>query len=186
MSRTHLLWTDIETTGLNVSKEVILELGLVVTDLDLKIDGSMSWLLYMPSFEAQIANMIPFVTEMHNNSGLIEECRTKGLYPEDVQIEARDFISWWEIGSDKTDPLCGSSVHFDRSFIDRRLPKLLSGMSYREINVSSFKETVERRKPEWAAERDHLIQPKKAHRVLPDIDDTLEEYGFYLKKMGLF
>jgi oligoribonuclease len=175
---------DIETTGINPRKDEILEFGYVITDLKLNTIDRHKWLVWGPKHEAAAKGAIPFVQQMHTKNGLWSEAEKKGIWFEDVMSEFAELMV--PHGIDKTDPLCGSSVQMDRDFLTVRAPKMMGSMfSYRNIDVSSIKETVERFRPALAQARDATLISRKNHRVFDCLNDTIEEYRFYLLHMGL-
>jgi oligoribonuclease len=179
------LWIDMETTGLNDRTDVPLEVGLVLSDETFSGVFEERWTIYEPWYEdLPIGGMPDFVAKMHNENGLLEECRNGVSFSlSEVHGFMYEFVK--EHGLSSADPLCGSSVQFDRRFCDRYFPTFTSGISYRNIDVSSIKETVERFRPDIIQKRDIQLSPLKLHRVLPDIEDTLAEYQFYVEEFGL-
>jgi oligoribonuclease len=110
---------------------------------------------------------------MHTDNHLFDEVGIVGLersFGEDV------LCTWLKAALGDADPpvMGGSSVHFDRAWLKRRMPALESMFHYRNLDVSTLKE-VNRRWPfaEWDGDR-------KAHRSLPDIDDSIAEFKSYL------
>lgn len=179
-----LVWTDIETTGLAVKDEVVLEVGFAITNLDLEIIDERHWLVWDPEYYGRVVEtMIPFVAEMHTKNGLLDDARKHGLDPRFVAYEMVEMVQEWGINSD--DPLCGSSVGFDRDHLKQLAPSAMAAFSYRNGDVSSFKEMVRRYKPAAYNRMQIEIIPRKEHRTQPDIIDTLEEFRFYATVLGL-
>ena len=178
------LWIDLETTGLDERTDVPLEVGLVLTDEEFEVVDTVSWVIYENWFESGPFSQMPdFVAKMHADNGLIEECRLGGATISSIHNQMVNFVSGH--GFTRADPLCGSSVGFDRRFCERYFPAFASTFSYRNVDVSSIKETVEKHRPDIALKRDQMLTPLKMHRVVPDIADTVAEYFFYLKEFGL-
>lgn len=178
------LWIDMETTGLNENIDVPLEVGLVLTDEDFEVIDTVSWVVYEPWYEeVPFAQMGDFVAKMHAENGLIEDCRKSGSTVSEVHYQLVEFVK--EHGFTRADPLCGSSVGFDRRFAERYFPAFTQIFSYRNIDSSTLKEIVERRRPDIALKRDQNLVPLKLHRVIPDLADTVAEYFFYLQEFGL-
>ncbi|MEK9578021.1 MAG: exonuclease domain-containing protein, partial [Aquiluna sp.] len=59
-------------TGLNVAVDEICEIAVVVTDGELNVQDPGLQIVIKPS-DAALGNMGDFVTQMHTDSGLIEE-----------------------------------------------------------------------------------------------------------------
>lgn len=179
MDHGQLMWLDIETTGLDDIRNVILEIGFVVTDLDLNILDSISVVLWHDYYQEHFDNCDPFVKAMHDKSGLFVECAEKGITLDAAGKALSGWLSEWKVDPTQ-DPVCGSSVHFDRGFMSEHLPDIDAMFFYRDIDISSIKELCRRYNPDLFARLDETTTPKKLHRVLPDIQDTLGEAQFYL------
>lgn len=187
-----LVWVDIETTGLDAEKDVPLELGIKVTDTNLKVLHEKAWLVFEPGWRERLLGADSFVQEMHTKSNLKSELFDYSLNAEETPAQ---FISsravYWlvevlELPTGEY-PLCGSSVHFDRKFLQKYFPALHSFFSYRNIDVSTVKELCKRLRPK-IYEKNILNNPRfdKAnakHRVLDDIDNSIEELKIYINHL---
>ena len=71
--------------------------------------------------------------------------------------------------------MCGSSVHFDRSFLAESMPTVVNHFSHRNIDVSSVKELCRRLNPELFEKLEWATTPTKAHRAIDDCMDTIGE-----------
>lgn len=178
-----LVWVDIETMGLEPTMHPIMEIGFVITDLDLKVIDDKSVLIWdSPAYEKfWEARAIEYVKNMHQKSGLLEACQAEGLVAEEAEKEINDFLEGHGV-RDRQEPLCGSSVHFDRSFLLTQFPSVESRFTYRNIDISSIKEICKRYNPEVYTHLDELTEKQELHRALPDIADTINEFRFYLRE----
>lgn len=182
-----LFWIDLETEGLDQNLDNILEVAGVITDFDLNVIDQREWLVkpaagWTPD-TLRINN--PFVYSMHTANGLLDDVMARGQHFTTVGLELRAWVQRHKLGMDKTDPICGSSVHFDRQFIKHYWPGFNSCFSHRIIDVSSEKEEIKRYRPEWAAELAEKQESEhKAHRALPDVLASIEEFRFYRTKRG--
>lgn len=178
-----LLWADLETDGLNPwENRRIFEVGLVLTDLDLNIKEEAEWTIWHPGLV--IEELDPFIQDMHTKNGLLEDMHHNGLPQAYVELQMIKAIQEWGIQGDS--PLCGSSLRLDRNFLDYHMPRFHKMLSYRTIDVSSFKETVKRYKPDlYEAYLETHPDDGKAHRVLGDIRWSINEYRFYLEGLGI-
>ena len=169
----NLIWIDCEMTGLDLEKDVLVEIAVLVTDSDLNVIGEGIDLVIAATPE-QLAGMNEFVTQMHTNSGLITEIPTGTS----VSAAEDQIIKYLESASTVAgkSPLAGNSVSVDRSFIARDMPRLNDYLHYRTIDVSSVKELARR----WNA-KVYFNSPAKTgnHRALGDIQDSIAELAHY-------
>ena len=169
----NLIWIDCEMTGLDLEKDVLVEIAVLVTDSELNVIGEGIDLVIAATPE-QLAGMNEFVTQMHTNSGLITEI------PNGISVSAAEdaIIKYLESASTVAgkSPLAGNSVSVDRSFIARDMPRLNDYLHYRTIDVSSVKELARR----WNA-KVNFNSPAKTgnHRALGDIQDSIAELAHY-------
>ena len=169
----NLIWIDCEMTGLDLEKDVLVEIAVLVTDSELNVIGEGIDLVISATPE-QLAGMNEFVTQMHTNSGLITEI------PTGISVSAAEdlIIKYLESASTVAgkSPLAGNSVSVDRSFIARDMPRLNEYLHYRTIDVSSVKELARR----WNA-KVYFNSPAKTgnHRALGDIQDSIAELAHY-------
>ncbi len=186
-----MVWVDIETTGLDPMFELPLEIGLRVTDaegndLDERtLSREFSTLIWNDSWSHdRLYQLDEVVQEMHTASGLIDDMSCSWGMPGDPNrrspVDASlDIVTWLEsLGLEKgTMPMCGSTINFDRGFLERHMPKLHDWFHYRNVDVSTLKNACKLLNPTLAKS----IPPKRGvHRVLADIDDSIFEYQFYL------
>ena len=169
----NLIWIDCDMTGLDLEKDVLVEIAVLVTDSELNVIGEGIDLVIAATPE-QLAGMNEFVTQMHTNSGLITEI------PTGISVSAAEdlIIKYLESASTVAgkSPLAGNSVSVDRSFIARDMPRLNDYLHYRTIDVSSVKELARR----WNA-KVYFNSPAKTgnHRALGDIQDSIAELAHY-------
>lgn len=179
-----LVWTDIETTGLDRNEDQILEVGFRITNLRFENLAEASWLIWGDKEKEAMDEADPFVKKMHSDSALLPACIEGGNTLDVVQEEVEAWLSAQQLDPAIT-PLCGSSVQFDRSFFDSKMPGVTDHFSYRNLDVSSLKETVQHYSPLMVGMRERFVVPMKKHRVEPDIEDTINEFRFYVQSFGL-
>jgi oligoribonuclease len=169
----HLIWIDCEMTGLDLEKDVLVEIAVLVTDSELNVIGD-GVDVVIKATEAQLAAMNEYVTEMHKASGLITEI-PKGISVADAEAQVLTYLTASGATEGKS-PLAGNSVGVDRSFIARDMPALFNFLHYRTIDVSSVKELARRWFP-----RVYFAAPVKTgnHRALGDIKDSIAELKYY-------
>ena len=169
----YIVWADCEMTGLDIEKDEICEIAVIVTDDQLKPVDDGIQVVIKPSADA-MANMGDFVRQMHTDSGLLSELDA-GVSIESAQEQVLAYLGKF-ISEPKTAPLAGNSIGTDRMFIIRQMPKLDAFLHYRNIDVSSLKELVRRWYP-----RVYFQLPKKvgSHRALADIRESIQELAYY-------
>lgn len=171
-----LLWVDIETTGLVPALGEILEVGLVITGDRLEFIDNFD-IIVKPSNSQLLHDLPALVHEMHEKSGLLSDCMNIGVRAEEAE---RTLLSWLQNHpSTKGLPMCGSSVGFDRSWLEYHMGNLAAWWGYRTVDVSSIKELTRR----WAPER-VFLEPfeKKTHRPLNDLRYSLDEARHYMNE----
>ena len=171
----YIVWVDCEMTGLEIGVDEICEIAVIITDQELKPVHEGLQLVVKPSRKA-MKNMGEFVTQMHTDSGLIEEMPA-GISIKKAEAQVLDYIKQW-ITEPKTAPLAGNSIGTDRMFLNRQTPEFDSFLHYRNIDVSSLKELARRWYPKV-----YFQLPKKQgdHRALADIRESIQELRYYRK-----
>jgi oligoribonuclease len=169
-----LAWMDLEMTGLDPAKDVIVEIATLLTDDDLTIVAEGPDLVVHTS-EELLAAMDPFVVEMHTKSGLLDAIRSSTISLADAGAATLAFLRA-HVPEPGTVPLCGNSIGTDRRFLAAYLPDIENFLHYRSVDVSSVKELVRRWYPDVRSGR-----PRKqgSHRALDDIRESVEELRYY-------
>ena len=174
-----LIWMDLEMTGLDPERHVIVEIATLVTDDDLNIvaEGP-DLVIYQP--DEALAEMDDFVTNMHITSGLLDLIKTSTVTHDDAMQQTLDFIKLHSPEPMKI-PLCGNSIRTDRAFLNKYMPDIENWLHYRCVDVSTVKELVKR----WNPGLEHA-RPKSegtTHRAMDDIRDSVAELKFYRDKV---
>ena len=179
-----LVWIDLEMTGLDPARHVIVEVAALVTDANLNIlrteDGDIDGVdMVVHASEAELAEMDDFVTKMHAKSGLDKEIRESTTSIEEAEEAVLRLIAK-HCDAHHPAPLAGNSIATDRTFIRAYMPRLDSALHYRMIDVSTIKELARRWHP-----RAYYNQPDKgmAHRALQDIIESIRELDFYRRSV---
>jgi len=165
---------DLEMTGLDAGRNVIVEIATLVTDDDLTVVAEGPDLV-VGATEEQLADMDDFVRDMHTSSGLLAEIEASELTLAEAGQITLDFIRA-HVPKPRTVPLAGNSIGTDRRFLDAHLPEIEEYLHYRSIDVSTIKELAGRWYPEALA-----AAPRKAggHRAMDDIKESLAELAYY-------
>jgi oligoribonuclease len=169
-----LAWMDLEMTGLEPGRHVIVEIATLITDDNLELVAEGPDLVIAQPPEA-LAAMDDFVRDMHTRSGLLTKIAASTITPEFAAAETLRFLKE-HIPEARTVPLCGNSIGTDRRFLAHWFPEIEDYLHYRSVDVSTIKELTKRWLPD--ALRD---APKKArgHRAMDDIRESLDELRFY-------
>ena len=169
---------DLEMTGLEPSRHVIVEIATLITDDHLNIVAEGPDLVVHASPE-ELEQMGDFVTEMHKKSGLLPLIEASTITVAQAQEQTLAFIKQ-HISEPRSVPLCGNSIGTDRRFLQEYMPELEEFLHYRNIDVSTLKELARRWHPEVLAS-----VPEKAttHRALDDIRESIEELVHYRNTM---
>jgi oligoribonuclease len=169
-----LVWMDLEMTGLDPERNVIVEIATLVTDDDLEIiDDGLDLVVHQPP-EA-LALMEDVVRGMHTSSGLLDEIEASTVSLEDAGARTLEYIKS-HVSQPRSVPLCGNSIGTDRRFLAAYLNDIEEYLHYRSIDVSSIKELAKRWFPKECAGA-----PAKAgsHRALGDIRESVAELKYY-------
>ena len=171
--RRPLVWIDCEMTGLDLDKDGLVEVAVVITDEQLNVVDPGIDIVIKPSKEA-LDNMGDFVRNMHTESGLIDEFET-GVSLEEAQREVLDYVKKFVPQSGQA-LLAGNSIGTDKAFLERDMPELINYLHYRVLDVSSIKELAKR----WY-HRTFEEAPAKhgGHRALADILESIQELVYY-------
>jgi oligoribonuclease len=165
---------DLEMTGLEPDRHVIVEIATLITDDNLEIvaEGP-DLVVHQP--DTALAEMGEVVVEMHTKSGLVDAIRSSTVSLDQAGAETLAFLRS-HIPEPRSVPLCGNSIGTDRRFLARYLPEVEEFLHYRSIDVSTLKELARRWNPALLN-----AAPKKAeaHRALDDIRESVTELRFY-------
>jgi oligoribonuclease len=173
-----LVWLDLEMTGLDVERHVIVEIAVLVTDDQLgPVDEGIDLIVHQPP--TALAEMDDFVRTMHTKSGLLTEIEASSLSLAEAGALALDYVRA-HVPTTGTAPLCGNSIGVDRRFLDRQLPELDRYLHYRSIDVSSLKELCRRWYPAVYKGRPGKVE---THRALTDVLESIAELRYYREHM---
>jgi oligoribonuclease len=168
-----LVWIDCEMTGLDVTRDALIEVAVVITDADLNIVDPGIDVLITPPAEA-LEGMNEFVRQMHTSSGLLDELPS-GITMEDAQQQVLDYIRRF-VPTPKKALLAGNSVGTDKMFLEANMPLVIDHLHYRLVDVSSIKELAKR----WYRKAFEEAPVKHGgHRALADILESIQELEYY-------
>jgi oligoribonuclease len=168
----HLIWIDMEMSGLNPDVERVLEMAIVITDSELNTVAEAP-VLVIHQDEALLARMDDWNKSTHAKSGLIDRVKSSRLTEAQAEAQLLAFVS--DYVPPRTSPMCGNSVHQDRRFLVRYMPQLEDYFLYRNLDVSTLKELARRWKPELATG----FSKQGKHEALADVHESINELKYY-------
>jgi len=174
-NKDYLVWMDLEMTGLDPEVDTILEIATIITDGQLNVVAEGPNLaVHQP--DSVLEGMNEWCKQHHGDSGLTERVRNSNISLTEAEKLTFAFIK--NHVPERSSPLCGNSIHQDRRFLVRYMPVLEAYLHYRNVDVSTVKELVNRWYPE-------LPMPAKRgdHLALADIRESISELQFYRKKV---
>lgn len=172
MIPTKLFWVDLEMTGLDANKDVILEVAAEITDFDFKT---------LVSYEARIKHPRELVASRmqlnnwwqqypHNRDEFLKKI-DEGKTLKVVQNELIELLDE-QFGAEPA-VLAGNSIHSDRAFIRAYWPELDLKLHYRMLDVSSLKILMQ-------GKYGHVFEKDSNHRAFDDIQASIAELQDYL------
>ena len=168
----NLIWIDLEMTGLEPQRDVIIEIATIVTDSDLNTVAEGPVIAVHQSDEL-LAGMDEWNTSHHGSSGLVRRVRESDSDAEAAEAETLAFLRRHvEPGAS---PMCGNSICQDRRFMARLMPELEAFFHYRNLDVSSVKELAKR----WNTEVYDGFVKDSRHLAMEDVRDSIAEMRHY-------
>jgi oligoribonuclease len=175
----HLVWVDMEMTGLDPGRDRVIEIASIVTDSELNTLAEGPVLaIHQP--DDVLAAMDEWNTTQHTGSGLVDRVRASRIDEAAAAEETLDFLSQWV--PEGASPMCGNSICQDRRFMARYMPALEAFFHYRNLDVSTLKILVQRWRPDLASG----VNKKSSHLALDDIRDSIAELRYYRANFLLF
>lgn len=168
----NLIWIDLEMTGLDPDRDVIIEMATIVTDSDLNTlaEGPVI-AIHQP--EEILAGMDEWNTRQHGQSGLTQRVRESTVSMAEAEAQTLAFLEQWV--PKRSSPICGNSICQDRRFLYRHMPRLEGYFHYRNLDVSTLKELAAR----WAPQVRESFKKGNTHLALDDIRESIAELRHY-------
>jgi len=171
----HLIWVDMEMSGLDPEKERILEIAVIVTDAHLNtIATAPVWVIRQE--DALLEAMDVWNKGTHGRSGLIDKVKASTTDEATAEAQCNAFLKQYI--KPGIAPMCGNTIGQDRRFMAKYMPNLEAFFHYRNIDVSTLKELCKR----WHPELVKGFTKKQAHTALADIEESIEELKYYREK----
>ena len=177
MGEGRLVWIDLEMTGLDTTRDSILEIATVVTDAELNILAEGPELAITHPL-ATLEAMDDWNRRQHGKSGLWKRVLEEGVPMAEAEARTLAFLERWVPAN--ASPMCGNSICQDRRFLHRQMPALERHFHYRNLDVSTLKELARR----WAPQVLGAISKEAAHTALSDVRDSISELRHYRQHMG--
>ena len=172
----NLVWIDLEMTGLEPATDRVIEIATLVTDKELNIIGEGPVIAIHQSNEVLEA-MDDWNQKHHGQSGLIERVKASQFSEVDAVAQTLEFLKKY-VPAGKS-PLCGNSIGQDRRFLNKYMSELEDYFHYRNIDVSTIKELVNR----WSPEVQKGFTKQNTHQALQDIQESIAELVYYRSKV---
>ncbi len=168
----YIVWMDLEMTGLDPDAERIIEMATIITDGNLNPIKEGPEIVIHQSDEI-LAKMDEWNTSHHGASGLVDRVRKSKVTESAAEDMTLSFVSQY-VTKARLAPLAGNSIHQDRRFLERYMPRLNDYLHYRNIDVSTVKELAKRWYPEMRPYR-----KDNSHRALDDIRESISELRYF-------
>ncbi|UDM17643.1 oligoribonuclease [Vogesella sp. XCS3] len=169
---THLIWLDMEMTGLNPDGDRIIEVAMIITDGQLNVVAE-SPVIAVHQPDSVLDAMDDWNKNTHGKSGLVARVKASAVSEAQAEQLLLDFLQQY-VPAGKS-PMCGNTICQDRRFMARWMPQLEAYFHYRNLDVSTLKELCKRWRPEIAKG----VVKKGKHEALADILESIEELRYY-------
>jgi oligoribonuclease len=175
----NLVWIDLEMTGLDSTRDSILEVATIVTDSQLN-ELAVGPVLAIHHSQQALQAMDEWNTRHHGASGLWQRALESPHSTADAEQATLAFLADWSVPG--ASPMCGNSICQDRRFMHRLMPELEAWFHYRNLDVSTLKELAMR----WCPQVLDSLVKENRHEALADIRESVAELRHYRDFMGPF
>ena len=169
---TKLFWVDLEFTGFDYKKDVIIEVSAEVTDFDFRTLGNYeARIKNNPRVLAERMSLNTFWQEHPENRDNFIQHNDEGKPIDQVEKELIEFVDS-HFGAEPA-ILSGNSIHSDRAMIRSWWPSLDLKLHYRMLDVTSLKTLMQGK---YGVE----YEKSNTHRAYDDIQESIAELQYYL------
>jgi oligoribonuclease len=170
---TRLLWVDLEMTGLDAEKDVILEIAAEITDFNFKTIASYEAIVLQPqkTVVERMQKNIWWKDYPANRDEFVQKVATGKA---SAQVEQELIALVQEHFGEQPAILAGNSIHNDRNFIKYWWPTLDLKLHYRMLDVTTLKIFMQGK---YGVE----FEKKEVHRAFDDIQASVAEFQYYLE-----
>ena len=175
--QSHLVWMDLEMSGLDPEENTILEIATLITDFNLNVVAE-GPVIAIHQTDELLDSMDEWNTNCHKKTGLTDRVKKSDVDMKGAELLTLDFIK--KHVDKNTSPLCGNTIWQDRRFLIRYMPELENYCHYRNIDVSSIKELYTRWYPNLP-----VFEKAKVHSAMKDIIESVDELKYYRNRIFL-
>jgi oligoribonuclease len=172
----NLVWIDLEMTGLDSSRDRIIEIATIVTDPQL-VEVATGPVIAIHQPDDVLEAMDEWNRTTHAASGLVERVRRSPFSTADAERQTLEFLAEHAVAG--ASPMCGNSICQDRRFLAREMPDLEKFFHYRNLDVSTLKELAKR----WAPDVFAGLKKEARHLALEDVRESIQELAYYRREM---
>jgi oligoribonuclease len=172
----NLVWIDLEMTGLDSSRDRIIEIATIVTDPQL-VEVAAGPVIAIHQPDEVLEAMDEWNRTTHAASGLVERVRRSPFSTADAERQTLEFLAGHAVAG--ASPMCGNSICQDRRFLAREMPELEKFFHYRNLDVSTLKELAKR----WAPDVFAGLKKEARHLALEDVRESIQELAYYRRAM---
>jgi len=174
-SRAPLVWIDCEMSGLE-RDDVLLQVACYVTDSSLTpLDGD-GFNVVVSRPAPLLAQMDPWCVRVHGATGLTARVLASTTTVGDAETQLLEYIRRL-VPEKGVALLAGNSVHGDKEFLQREMPRVVDWLHYRIFDVSAIKEAARR----WCSDDVLRAAPRKTgtHEARADIRESIQEARYW-------
>lgn len=177
-AKDRLIWVDCEMTGLNIQKDKIMEIAVIITEGETLQEVARSDNIVVHVEQELLDSMDEWCTKHHGDSGLTKACSNSKISMEDAEASVLQVLE--KFTPRGKCPLAGNSVSEDRKFLEKCMPRVAGHLHYRTVDVSTIKELGRRWNP---TVQNSAPKKKNSHRAMDDIVESINELQYYKKNL---